>query len=60
VPFSGAIVQTDSDFNIKQRVDFTQAVFSQATVGALDATQLPRTAADTQFQFKLDVATLKA
>lgn len=55
VPFSGAIVRTDPDFNIKQRIEFTQAVFSQSAVDALNEDDTKK---DTEFQFKLDVGTL--
>jgi hypothetical protein len=55
VPFRGAIVRTDINLNIRQRVEFTQAVFSEASVGALDVFAATT---DTQFNFKLDVGNL--
>ena len=54
VPFSGAIVRTDANSNIAQRIEFTQAVFSESAVGALDA----EVARETEFNFKLDFANL--
>jgi len=55
VPFDGAIVVTDGNFNTRQRLEFTQAVFSAASVGKLDASSLHD---DSEFNFKLDVATV--
>jgi hypothetical protein len=55
VPFGGAIVRADANLNVKERIEFEQAVFSAASVGELDAKSLHQ---DTEFNFKLDVGKL--